>query len=165
MGDPKPTRSVRPYLLTRPASPELVKIWEEFWVKYVLDLAEEENLSLISVSELRRLSPFDQMDEGSFKALLELLIKRGHAKWWDKKRGILRIYWCGPDYWLEKLLDAIRARSLTGVVNGVEGAVELVPQMASLPREEVEDLLELMVERGLAKWVDKKRKILRVLSP
>jgi len=52
-----------------------------------------------------------------------------------------------------------------GVVDGVEAAVELVPELASLPKEEVEDLLKLMVERGLAKWVDKKRRVLRVCPP
>jgi len=51
------------------------------------------------------------------------------------------------------------------VVDGVEEAVELVSQMASLPREEVEGLLELVVKRGLAKWMDKRRKVLRVSSP
>ena len=42
--------------------------------------------------------------------------------------------------------------------------MELVPELASLPREEVEDLLELVVKRGLARWVDKRRRVLRVLS-
>ncbi|RLI06817.1 hypothetical protein DRO32_05050, partial [Candidatus Bathyarchaeota archaeon] len=76
---------------------------------------------------------------------------------------LLRIYWCGPDYWIKKLIESLRTRP-AGIVNGADGAVELVPELASLPREEVEDLLELVVKRGLARWVDKRRRVLRVLS-
>jgi len=165
MGPSRAAKGVRPYMLTRPVAPDLIRAWEEFWASYVLDMAEEENINIISVMELRRREPFDQMDEGSFKALLDALIRRGLAKWWDRRRGLLRIYWCGPDYWIDKLVGAVRARGLTGVVDGVEGAVELVPELASLPKEEVEDLLKLMVRRGLAKWVDKRRRVLRILSP
>lgn len=156
------SKTVRPYLLMRPKHPDLIKAWEEFWVRYILKMAEEENLSLVSVQELRRREPLSQMNEASFQAAIEVLIERGLAKWWDRKRGLLRIYWCGPDYWIKKLIESLRARP-TGIVNGVDGALELVPEMATLPREEVEELLELMVKRKLARWVDKKRRVLRIL--
>ena len=163
MGASRPRRPVRPYLLSRPEHPELVQAWENFWIRYVLDLAAEENLNVVSLLELRRMEPFNRMDERSFRALVDLLLERGYAKWLDRGRGLLRIYWCGPDHWVDKILKAVREAGVISIIEGVEDLVRLVPEMADLPRSEIEDIMELMVKRGLAKWMDRKRKTLRVL--
>jgi len=160
--DPRPPKNVPPYMLTRPRAPELIRAWEDFWTRYVLELAEAENLNMVSVVELRRREPFNQMDEESFGELLKVLLRRGLARWEDTNRRLLRIYWCGPDYWIGRIIEALSSKSLTGLIEGPDGLIELVPELASLPVRELEGLLELMVEKGLAVWLDKRKKLLRV---
>ena len=151
-----------PYLLSKPKALALMKAWEEYWTNYVLKMAEEEGLNMIGIVDLRRRQPFNRMDETSFNELIKTLIRRGYAKLWNRKHKLLRIYWCSPSYWVERLIEAVKARRVTSVVAGIEDVTQLVPEMSSLPKEELKEVLKLMVQQGLAEWLDKKRLIIRV---
>ena len=83
------------------------------------------------------------------------------AKWWDQEKSRLRVYWRPLDDWT----DAIYQWSLDG------GGITLSPyklrgagkHFSSLPLSELKDIMVRLVKSGRAEWLDKRKRIVRIL--
>ena len=134
-------------------------LWAEEWGDYLLQWAEANEIHVLSIATFISEPPFKDMRNkvDAFRIVSEGLIEKRVAEWKDKNERQLRIYWKPLEDWA----DEIYAWSLkTGKLRlDVKSMViqEAAQDFSRLPEEDLYKILAIMVTRGLADWVDKKR--------
>ncbi|MCW4018765.1 MAG: vacuolar protein-sorting-associated protein 25 [Candidatus Bathyarchaeota archaeon] len=151
----------KPWMYSEPKSSELLANWKETWVKYFLRFAENKNIYLVNVADLHREAPFNRFDGDTFQTLLNSLMQTGYGKWWNKKSGLLRIYWRSLDAWADYIYNLTKEQK-TRVINGIQGLTDLEPSLASMPEKEKLQVLKILVDKKFARWIKKKDCTLRI---
>lgn len=159
---PEPAWIDQPWMYSKPRSPEAIKKWEETWIGYLIQFAEYRNLHVVNVMDLKREELFVRLDQESFQNIVQELIGLGYGKWWDKKKRMLRIYWRTLDGWAEHIFRVAQEKEKS-IIRGVQGLVELEPKLVSMPHEEAREVLDIMVKRKLARWINDKERIAKVV--
>ncbi len=142
-----------------PVRKEDIEMWTEEWADYVLEWAEATGTHVISVGVFIKEEPFKHLlNKGEvFKRIAEALVAKDLAEWMDKKRKQLRVYWRPLEDWV----DIIYAWAIeTGNVR--MDVKSLVIQhgntdFATLPEKDLHKIMAMLVERGLAEWVDRSK--------
>lgn len=149
-------------MYTPPVHPESLRKWREAWTDYFLSFVQERNIHLISITDLRREFPFADLDPEALQDIINSLVERRRLRWWDKGKHIARVYWRTLDEWAYHISGVAKEKEKR-VIDGVRGLIELEPLITGMPIEEIEQILNIMVKNGFARWIDKKQRTARII--
>ena len=136
-----------------------LSLWAEEWGDYLLQWAEARSVHVLSVATFITEPPFKDMRNkvDAFRIISDGLIEKRVAEWVDKNERQLRVYWRPLEDWADDIyawcLDTgkLRLDVKSIVIQESEQA------FSRLPEEDLYKVLAIMVSRGLAEWVDKKK--------
>jgi hypothetical protein len=110
------------------------------------------------------LDPFNDIRPDRIKAvkiILGVLVKEELGRWIDEAEGIIRITWKTDDEWANEIRAwALKTGRTTFTLFKLK---EYRKDLASLPKSELRIILECLVERKQAKWLDREREVVEVL--
>lgn len=133
-------------------------LWAEEWGDFLLEWAEFEKIHVLSVSAFISKPPFKDIlgKVKAFRSIGDSLVGKDVAAWLDRNREQLRVYWRPLGEWA----DLVYRWALdTGILRlDVKSLViqEAEQDFSRLPEEDIHGIMAILVERGFAKWVDKK---------
>jgi len=140
---------------------ELLTKWRETWVTYITTYAQQHNIHVINVNDLKRESPFDKVDRESFEDIINAVVNQGYGRWLDKNRKHLQIYWRSLEKWAEHIVQTARKKEKS-VIIGIKDIVELEPALSNMPEKDIEIILNIVIQQNLAHWIDKKKRIIKI---
>jgi len=140
---------------------ELLTKWRETWVTYIVTYAQQHNIHVININDLKREDPFNKMDNESFEDIINAVVNQGYGKWLDKNQKNLRIYWRSFEKWAEHIVQIARKKEKS-VIIGIRDIVDLEPVLYNMPEKDIEIILDKMIQQNLARWIDKKKKIIKI---
>ncbi|MHA2406602.1 MAG: hypothetical protein ACXACH_07610, partial [Candidatus Hermodarchaeia archaeon] len=121
-------------------------------------------LHIVSTRTLVMLDPFNDIRPDRIKAvkiILGVLVKEELGRWIDEAEGIIRITWKTDDEWANEIRAwALKTGRTTFTLFKLK---EYRKDLASLPKSELRIILECLVERKQAKWLDREREVVEVL--
>jgi hypothetical protein len=151
----------KPWMYTKPKNIELLTKWRETWVTYITTYAQQHNIHIININDLKRETPFNKMDNESLEDIINAVVNQGYGKWLDKNQKNLRIYWRSFEKWAEQLVQTARKKEKL-VIIGIKDIVELEPALSNMPEKDIEIILNIMIQQNIARWIDKKKKIIKI---
>jgi hypothetical protein len=134
-------------------------LWAEEWSDYLLQWAERNQVHLLSLAVFISEPPFKDLRNkvDSFKIIAQVLIDKEVAEWADRRRRQLRIYWKPLEDWADIIYEwSLKTGKLRLDVKSII-IQESKEAFAKLPENDLYVVMALMVEKGFAEWVDKKR--------
>lgn len=134
-------------------------LWAEEWSDYLLQWAEHNQVHVLSIADFISEPPFRDLRNkvDSFKMIAQVLITKEVAEWSDKKKRQLRIYWKPLEDWADLIYEwSLRTGKLRLDVKSIV-IQESRESFAKLPESDLYNVMGLMVEKGFAEWIDKKK--------
>jgi hypothetical protein len=134
-------------------------LWAEEWSDYLLQWAEQNEVHLLSLAIFISEPPFKDLRNkvDSFKIIAQVLIEKEVAEWADKRKRQLRIYWKPLEDWADLIYDwSLKTGKLRLDVKSII-IQESKEAFARLPENDLYIVMALMVEKGFAEWIDKKK--------
>jgi hypothetical protein len=147
-----------------PSRNEDKAMWAEEWGDFLLEWAQSQALHVLSLSTFLKEPPFRDLQGkvDAFRIIGDALVEKQVADWLDRGRRQLRVYWRPLEDWADIVYEwAIRTGhtllDLKSIVIQESGE-----DFAHLPERDIGMVLTLIVERGLAVWIDKGKFAIRV---
>jgi hypothetical protein len=141
-----------------------IEEWSAEWAGFTVDYCREMLLHIVSTRTLVMLDPFNEIRPDRHKAvkiILGVLVKEELGRWIDEAEGIIRITWKTDDEWADEIRQwALKTGRTTFTLFKLK---EYRKDLASLPKSELRIILERLVERKQAKWLDREREVVEVL--
>ncbi len=154
----------QPWMYHLPQKAHEIISWSREWMAFMLKWCEFENRHLITVSDVLLSNSFRTQDtslppEGVQK-IFEHLISNNLAKWWGKNNNLLRVYWRSLEQWADIIIKwAISGGGITFDPYQLSKADQ---NFSTLPKQDLEEILELLVEHKQAEWIDMRRRLVRL---
>ena len=145
----------------KPKNPDSLVAWRNTWINYILSYAQQRNIHVINLTDLRREHPFNKMDVEAFEDLINSLIDKGFGMWWGKSKKEVRIYWRSLERWAEELVQLAKDKEKL-VIIGTKDLTLLEPKLTTMPKRDLEEILNIMVQREHAHWINKYKKIIKL---
>ena len=152
----------QPWMYTKPRGAGHLKEWREKWGKLLLQRAEVENIHLIDKKDLKLLEPFNKLDQDSFQDIIKYMLNSNTIRWWDAQKNLLRIYYRSLEGWADYVLNASQQYNKK-IIYGFDALFDLLPRMKNIPVRDLNRILDILVERQSAKWMSRKKKILKII--
>lgn len=140
------------------------RMWAEEWGDYLLEWAQAKSVHVLSLSIFLKEVPFNDLTNkvDAFRLIGQSLVEKEVANWLDRGRRQLRVYWRPLEDWADILYGwAIRTGTTLLDLKSII-IQEANEDFSKLPEPDIAFLLSLMVERGLATWVDKKKHAIQI---
>ncbi len=138
--------------------------WGAEWAGFTVDYCREMLLHIVSTRTLVMLDPFNDIRPDRHKAvkiILGVLVKEELGRWIDEAEGIIRITWKTDDEWADEIRRwALKTGRTTFTLFKLK---EYRKDLAMLPKSELRIILQRLVERNQAKWLDREREVVEVL--
>lgn len=140
-------------------------LWAEEWGDFILEWTESNSVHIISITTFIKESPFSDIlgKADALKIIGDTLTEKDIAKWLNKKKRQLRVFWRPLEDWA----DIIYQWALdTGNVRlDVKSIIiqEKERSFATLPEDDLKIVVDLMVTKGYAEWVDKKKSAIKIV--
>jgi hypothetical protein len=134
-------------------------LWAEEWSDYLLQWAERNEVHVLSLAVFISEPPFKDLRNkvDSFKMIAQVLIDKEVAEWSDKRKRQLRIYWKPLEDWADIIYDwSLKTGKLRLDVKSIV-IQESKKSFAKLPENDLYIVMALMVEKGFAEWIEKKK--------
>ena len=134
-------------------------LWAEEWSDYLLQWAELKQIHVLSLAVFISEPPFNDLRNkvDSFKMISEVLIDKDVAEWSDRRERQLRIFWKPLEDWADLIYEwSLRTGKLRLDVKSIV-IQESKESFAKLPERDLHVVMGLMVEKGFAEWIDKKK--------
>jgi hypothetical protein len=134
-------------------------LWAEEWSDYLLQWAEQNEIHVLSLAVFISEPPFKDLRNkvDSFKNIAQVLIDKEVAEWTDKRKRQLRIYWRPLEDWADIIYEwSLKTGKLRLDVKSIV-IQESRESFAKLPENDLYIVMALMVEKGFAEWIDKKK--------
>lgn len=147
------------WMYSVPSRKEDMELWANEWSDYLLEWTENRKVHVLSLATFISEPPFKDLRDKveSFRKIAEVLVDKEVAEWRDRKKRQLRIYWKPLEDWADLVYQwAIKTGKLRLDVKSIV-IQESSEDFASLPEKDIHIVLALMVEKGLAEWVDTKK--------
>jgi hypothetical protein len=152
------------FMFVVPRDKEEVRQWGEEWAGFAVDWCREMLLHIVSSRTLVMLDPFCELRPDRHKAvrvILDNLVKEDLGRWIDEAEGIVRITWKADDEWATEIrIWALDTGRTTFTLLKLR---EYRKDLATLPKSELRGILDRLVERKLARWLDREKEVLEVL--
>ncbi|MBD3406769.1 MAG: hypothetical protein GF411_11700 [Candidatus Lokiarchaeota archaeon] len=140
------------------------KMWAQEWADFLLEWTQDKVVHIISVTMFLKESPFNEIlgKSDAFKMIGDALVEKEMADWTSRKKRQLRIYWRPLEEWADIIYQwALETGQIRLDVKSL--IIQNADQdFASLPEKDLYIVMELMVEKEFAEWVDKKRGAIKV---
>ena len=126
--------------------------WARYWEKHIVSLMELKDQYPFYNDELKR-----SLSEEELREIMEFLITRELAKWWDKNKTRLRIYWRSLEEWAEVIYEWIlESWTQDSWVVTLTDLIRVKQSFSKIPPEELKEIMKIMVKKGYATKVDEK---------
>lgn len=139
-------------------------MWAEEWGDFLLEWAQVNSTHVFSLTIFLKEMPFKDISGkvDAFRLIGESLISKKVADWLDRGRRQLRVYWKPLEDWADEVYDWALKTGTTLLDLKTLIIQEADEDFAKLPERDIGILLTLIVERGLAIWIDKKKYAIRI---
>ncbi|MFW9884043.1 MAG: hypothetical protein ACFFEX_06605 [Candidatus Thorarchaeota archaeon] len=140
-------------------------MWAEEWSDFVLRWMEAHDVHVLSVTAFIKEPPFNDITNkiDSFKLIGNVLVEKEIAEWLDRNRRQLRVYWRFLEEWADIIYEwALKSGKVRLDVKSIVIQEEEY-SFARLPEKDLHQILLIMVEKGLADWVDKKKGAIKIV--
>ncbi len=165
-----PTWIEKKYYWARPdprKHPDLHQSWLEEWGSFLLKWAEATRTHVVSIPHLISEFPFNnpiikaKLLEPEIREICEHLIYKNLAKWYDKTKRRLRIYWKTLEEFAEDLYDwaFLRGESFATLMDLVQAG----QPWSNLPPKELQQLMEFLVKERRAEWADEEKRTIQFI--
>jgi len=151
----------KPWMYTKPKNPEALNKWRQQWVNYILHYCEKEVIHVINIIDLKRRVPFNNLDEKSFNDIIKTLVDKKFAKFYGNKEA-LRIYWKSMDEWIRHVWKKA-CNSGKVILKGKSDVLDVEPKLIGIPENDLSYIISGLVKQGLARWMDKKTKTVKII--
>ena len=134
-------------------------LWAEEWSDYLLQWAELRQIHVLSLAVFISESPFKDLRNkvDSFKMISQVLIDKEVAEWSDRRKRQLRIFWRPLEDWADLIYEwSLKTGKLRLDVKSIV-IQESKESFAKLPENDLHTVMGLMVEKGFAEWIDRKK--------
>ncbi len=152
------------FMFVIPTAETDIAQWGAEWAGFTVDYCREMLLHIVSTRTLVMLDPFNDIRPDRMKAvkiILGVLVKEELGRWIDEAEGIIRITWKTDDEWANEIRQwALKTGRTTFTLFKLK---EYRKDLASLPKSELRIILERLVERKQAKWLDREHEVVEVL--
>lgn len=141
------------------------EMWAEEWSDFVLRWMEAHDVHVLSVTAFIKEPPFNDITNkiDSFKLIGNVLVQKEIAEWLDRNRRQLRVYWRFLEDWTDIIYEwALKSGKVRIDVKSIV-IQEDEHSFARLPEKDLHQILLIMVEKGLANWVDKKKGAIKII--
>ncbi|MHA2139923.1 MAG: hypothetical protein ACXADC_02220 [Candidatus Thorarchaeota archaeon] len=141
------------------------EMWAEEWSDFVLRWMEAHDVHVLSVTAFIKEPPFNDITSktDSFKLIGEVLVQKEIAEWLDRNRRQLRVYWRFLEDWTDIIYEwALKSGKTRLDVKSIV-IQEDSHSFAKLPEKDLHRILFIMVEKGIANWVDKKKGAVKII--
>lgn len=158
-----PTWIKKPFMYVQPTHVNLLGSWLESWENLILEYTQIFNIHVINVNELRSIFPFDNVENNKqlTKKQLEFIFtkmeERGVARWLDDNHIIVRVYYKTINQWKGLIFTYLKDSGQIVEVLTIEEFEQMKKPWSNLPREDLVEIFELLIEEGHARWVGKSR--------
>lgn len=139
-------------------------LWAEEWGDFLLEWTEAKNVHIISITIFIKEQPFSDMagKVDAFKTIGDHLVQIDIASWLNENKRQLRIFWKPLEDWADIIYQwALETGNIRLDVKSII-IQEKDKDFAALPEDDLKIVLEFMVDKGYAKWVDKKKYAVKV---
>jgi len=140
-------------------------LWAEEWGDFILQWTEFNRVHIISITTFIKEKPFSDIlgKADALKIIGDTLTEKEIAQWLNKKKRQLRVYWRPLEDWA----DIIYQWALdTGNVRlDVKSIIiqEKEKSFATLPEDDLKIVVDLMVTKGYAEWIDRKKGAIKII--
>jgi len=151
-----------PWMYIKPRNPDLYDSWLQSWGNLLLRWSSFHIKHVISLNDLLSTPPYSKLTTENLKEIMNYLVKTGFARWLDENR--LRIYWKS----LEELADYLYDWALnTGTIHFTPyDLIQESPEIIrNLPSEDLLQIINILISKKKAKWMDKNKRAVKILLP
>lgn len=136
--------------------------WFQEWGNFLFDYAKAFLIHIVDLSALVTEPPFTEFKRNREQYLKEIFTflasKTPLAKWSNKEKTRLRIYWRSLEAWSEALyeymyLNGTEIATLIDIKNEGE---QIAAGFATLPAPDIGQIINLLIKDRKAAWIDKK---------
>ena len=150
----------QPWMMERPRGAENYKKWVRGWTDAFLEIAEIQNIQLINKYDLRKMEPFNRLSDDDFDAIVKEYLDSPYCAYWGGDK--IRVYWRTLDTWANTLHQAAKEKD-KNIILGLETLGEFDARMATIPSTDQTKILQILVDRSKARWVEKDNNVLKIL--
>ena len=151
------------FMFVIPTAEEDVERWGQEWAGFTIDWCREMLMHIVSTRTLVMFDPFNELRPDRHKAvkiILGVLVKEELGRWVDEAEGIVRVTWKTDDEWANEIRRwALKTGRTTFTLFKLK---EYRKDLATLPKSELRHILERLVERNLARWLDREREVVEI---
>ncbi|MBN2335873.1 hypothetical protein JXL21_09965 [Candidatus Bathyarchaeota archaeon] len=150
----------QPWMMERPGGAENYKKWVRGWTDAFLEIAEIQNIQLINKYDLRKMEPFNRLSDEDFEILVKEYLDSPYCTYWGGDK--IRVYWRTLDTWADALHQAAKEKD-KNIILGLETLGEFDARMATIPSTDQSKIMQILVDRNKARWVEKENNVLKIL--
>ncbi len=153
------------WMYSIPPRDEDKEMWASEWADFLLQWTEVNKAHIISLTVFIKEHPFKDIlnKTKAFKLIASKLVDDDVAIWKDRKRHQLRVYWKPVEDWADEIYEwSIKTGTLRLDLQTIVIQHSNIG-FASLPEEDIEQVLKVLVEREQAEWVDKKKFAVKII--
>ena len=152
------------FMFVIPQTEEEIEQWGAEWAGFTIDFCRELLLHIVSTRTLVMLDPFTELRPDrhqAVKVILGVLVKQELGRWVNEAEGILRVTWKTDDEWANEIRQwALKTGRTTLTLFKLK---EHRKDLATLPKSELRIILERLVDKNQAKWLDREREVVEIL--
>lgn len=151
------------FMFVIPEGAEDVEQWSAEWAGFTIEWCKEMLLHIVSTRTLVMLEPFNELRPDRHRAvriILDKLVREQLGRWVNEAEGILRVTWRTDDEWAEDIRSwALKTGRTTFSLFKLR---EYRRDLASLPETELRIILDALVRKGQARWLDGEKEVLQI---
>ncbi len=178
----------KPWMYISPKSTDKIGSWSDKWSKVLLDYTKLYVIHIISINKIRTVYPFKNEEIGKelsieqLRNLVGYLGEKDYATWLDEeqKRGFFawlakifglkkeettklraRIKWKTNAEFAEDLLNFMLETGRVVEVHSLFDLSQFDEEWATLPPEDLIDVVDILVNKGVAHWLNREKTIMR----
>jgi hypothetical protein len=156
----------KPWRYITPNEEEMRLKWLASWGDFVMDFAEATEEPMLKIRDIKNEFPFKNPIIKKSLSLEQLqdigddLEKREHAKWWDKNKRKLRLYWMTLSEVSDEIYDWAIDRGMLDLA--VFDLKEAKQPWSKIPSNELYAVLIILVDSKNADWANKEKDAIRL---
>lgn len=151
------------FMFVIPSKEADIEQWGAEWAGFTIEWCREMLLHIVSSRTLVLLDPFNELKPDRHRAakiILGVLVKQELGRWIDEAEGILRVTWKSDDEWAEEIRRwALKTGRTTFTLFKLQ---EYRKDLIGLPKSELRKILDRLVERKLARWLDREQEVVEI---
>jgi len=158
----------RPWMYIKPKKTDQIESWLQSWSAIVLDYSRIFVIHIININDLRSVHPFNNKNLGKrltlaqVRSIIDHLVQQNIARWLDEKtKTRVRIYWKSNEEWADALLDFMLDTGRVVEIQSLYDLTQLEQNWGNLPAADLIIVCEMLVERKVARWLNKEKTIIQ----